>query len=160
MEQTRAVTSGTVEGSVNFKNLSDEEKKAKLTGHPKMVLEIVERALEEFKDPTTGLYVKPQRNFKGYGAVPDPNDRGTIEIAHNKKTFFEARKLNRYNSLIRNRRDLLDSKWDGECTNELCGFDIPIKRFEANPTARFCIECQSKLGDGDLLTNMNQIITI
>lgn len=75
------------------------------------------------------------------GNVPDPNDRATIESDRN----FELRIRDRERKLMNKIEEALDRIEDGTygfC--EDCGEDIAVKRLEARPVAKFCIECKTK----------------
>jgi DnaK suppressor protein len=75
------------------------------------------------------------------GNIPDPNDRATVESDRN----FELRIRDRERKLMNKIEEALeriDEGTYGIC--ESCGEDIAIKRLEARPVAKYCIECKTK----------------
>jgi DnaK suppressor protein len=75
------------------------------------------------------------------GNIPDPNDRATVESDRN----FELRIRDRERKLM-NKIDEAIARIDegeyGVC--ESCGEDIAIKRLEARPVAKYCIDCKTR----------------
>jgi DnaK suppressor protein len=75
------------------------------------------------------------------GNVPDPNDRATIESERS----FELRLRDRERKLMNKVEEALARIDEGEygvCDG--CGEGITIKRLEARPVAKFCIDCKTK----------------
>lgn len=75
------------------------------------------------------------------GNIPDPNDRATVESDRN----FELRIRDRERKLMNKIDEALTRIDEGEygiC--ESCGEDIAIKRLEARPVAKYCIDCKTK----------------
>ena len=75
------------------------------------------------------------------GNIPDPNDRATVESDRN----FELRIRDRERKLMNKVEEALlriDEGEYGVC--EECGEDISIKRLEARPVAKYCIDCKTK----------------
>jgi len=73
------------------------------------------------------------------GNVPDPTDRATLESDRN----FELRIRGRERKLldkIEEALERIDNGTYGIC--EECGEDIGVKRLEARPVAKFCIDCK------------------
>ncbi len=71
---------------------------------------------------------------------PDPNDRASQET----DMSLELRERDRDRKLLKNVEDAitrLDSGDYGYC--ESCGVEISLKRLEARPTAKQCIDCKS-----------------
>lgn len=74
------------------------------------------------------------------GNIPDPNDRATVESDRS----FELRLRGRERKLMDKIDEALARIEDGSygiC--EECGGEIGIKRLEARPVAKFCIECKT-----------------
>ena len=74
------------------------------------------------------------------GNIPDPNDRATFESDRN----FELRIRDRERKLMNKIDEALERIDDGSygiC--EGCGDEIALKRLEARPVAKFCIECKT-----------------
>ncbi len=75
------------------------------------------------------------------GNIPDPNDRATIESDRS----FELRLRGRERKLL-DKIDHAIARIDqgiyGIC-NE-CGEEIRLKRLEARPVAKFCIDCKTE----------------
>lgn len=73
--------------------------------------------------------------------IPDPNDRATVESDRS----FELRLRGRERKLL-DKIDEAISRLDegsyGVCDE--CGENIRIKRLEARPVAKFCIDCKIK----------------
>ena len=73
------------------------------------------------------------------GNIPDPNDRATIESDRS----FELRLRGRERKLLE-KIDHAIARMDkgnyGVCVE--CGNDIRIKRLEARPVAKLCIDCK------------------
>jgi DnaK suppressor protein len=75
------------------------------------------------------------------GNIPDPNDRATVESDRN----FELRIRDRERKLMNKIDEALNRIEEGDygiCDS--CGEDIAIKRLEARPVAKFCIDCKTK----------------
>ncbi|MGD9949561.1 MAG: RNA polymerase-binding protein DksA [Desulfobulbus sp.] len=75
------------------------------------------------------------------GNIPDPNDRATVESDRS----FELRIRGRERKLMEKIEDALGRIDDGSygiCSG--CGEDIAVKRLEARPVAKFCIECKTR----------------
>ena len=75
------------------------------------------------------------------GNIPDPNDRATVESDRN----FELRIRDRERKLMNKVEEALlriDEGEYGVC--EECGEDISVKRLEARPVAKYCIDCKTK----------------
>jgi len=75
------------------------------------------------------------------GNIPDPNDRATVESDRN----FELRIRDRERKLMNKIEEALGRIEDGSygiCDS--CGEEIAIKRLEARPVAKFCIDCKTK----------------
>ncbi len=75
------------------------------------------------------------------GNIPDPNDRATVESDRN----FELRIRDRERKLMNKIEEALGRIDDGSygiCDG--CGEDIAVKRLEARPVAKFCIDCKTK----------------
>lgn len=75
------------------------------------------------------------------GNIPDPNDRATVESDRN----FELRIRDRERKLMNKVEEALARIDEGEygiCDS--CGEDIAVKRLEARPVAKFCIDCKTK----------------
>lgn len=75
------------------------------------------------------------------GNIPDPNDRATVESDRN----FELRIRDRERKLMNKIEEALGRIDDGSygiCDS--CGEDIAVKRLEARPVAKFCIDCKTK----------------
>lgn len=75
------------------------------------------------------------------GNIPDPNDRATVESDRS----FELRIRGRERKLMNKVEEALariDDGTYGIC--EDCGEEIAVKRLEARPVAKYCIECKTK----------------
>ena len=75
------------------------------------------------------------------GNVPDPNDRATIESDRS----FELRLRTRERKLLDKVDEAIARIEEGTygiCDE--CGKEIRIKRLEARPVAKFCIDCKTK----------------
>ncbi len=75
------------------------------------------------------------------GNIPDPNDRATVESDRN----FELRLRDRERKLMSKIEEALlriEEKTYGVCDD--CGEDITIKRLEARPVAKYCIDCKTR----------------
>jgi DnaK suppressor protein len=75
------------------------------------------------------------------GNIPDPNDRATIESERS----FELRLRSRERKLLDKIDEAINRIDQGEygiCDE--CGEQIRIKRLEARPVAKFCINCKTK----------------
>jgi DnaK suppressor protein len=75
------------------------------------------------------------------GNIPDPNDRASMESDRS----FELRIRGRERKLMDKVEEALariDDGTFGICAG--CGCDIAIKRLQARPVAKFCIDCKSR----------------
>lgn len=75
------------------------------------------------------------------GNIPDPNDRATVESDRN----FELRIRDRERKLMNKIEEAIGRIDDGSygiCDG--CGEDIAIKRLEARPVAKYCIDCKTR----------------
>lgn len=75
------------------------------------------------------------------GNIPDPNDRATVESDRS----FELRLRGRERKLMEKIDEALgriEGGTYGVCAE--CGEDIAIKRLEARPVAKFCIDCKTR----------------
>jgi len=75
------------------------------------------------------------------GNIPDPNDRATVESDRS----FELRIRGRERKLMDKIEEALlriDDGTYGVCAG--CGEDIAVKRLEARPVAKFCIDCKTR----------------
>ena len=74
------------------------------------------------------------------GNVPDPNDRASMESDRN----FELRIRGRERKLMDKVDEALGRIEDGSygyCAG--CGCEIAIKRLQARPVAKYCIDCKT-----------------
>ena len=75
------------------------------------------------------------------GNIPDPNDRATMESDRS----FELRIRGRVRKLLVKVDEALARIEDGTygiCAG--CGEEIAVKRLQARPVAKFCIDCKTK----------------
>jgi DnaK suppressor protein len=75
------------------------------------------------------------------GNIPDPNDRATMESDRS----FELRIRGRERKLMDKVDEALIRIEDGSfgiCAG--CGEDIAIKRLQARPVAKYCIDCKTR----------------
>ena len=75
------------------------------------------------------------------GNIPDPNDRATMESDRS----FELRLRGRERKLLDKIDEAIariDDGTYGICAE--CGEEIRIKRLEARPVAKFCINCKTR----------------
>ncbi len=75
------------------------------------------------------------------GNIPDPNDRATMESDRS----FELRIRGRERKLMEKVDEALVRIEDGTygiCAG--CGEEIAVKRLQARPVAKFCIDCKTK----------------
>jgi len=75
------------------------------------------------------------------GNIPDPNDRATVESDRS----FELRLRSRERKLLDKIDEAIvriDNGEYGVCDE--CGEKIRIKRLEARPVAKFCINCKTR----------------
>ncbi len=75
------------------------------------------------------------------GNIPDPNDRATMESDRS----FELRIRGRERKLMEKIDEALARIEDGTfgiCAG--CGEDIAVKRLQARPVAKFCIDCKTR----------------
>jgi len=74
------------------------------------------------------------------GNIPDPNDRATVESDRS----FELRIRDRERKLMNKIEEALGRIDDGSYgVCEGCGEEIAVKRLEARPVAKFCIDCKT-----------------
>ena len=75
------------------------------------------------------------------GNIPDPNDRATMESDRS----FELRIRGRERKLMEKIEEALARIEDGSFgTCAGCGEDIAVKRLQARPVAKFCIDCKTR----------------
>jgi DnaK suppressor protein len=75
------------------------------------------------------------------GNIPDPNDRATVESERS----FELRIRDRERKLMNKIDEALARIKEGEYGNcDDCGEEIAIKRLEARPVAKYCIDCKTR----------------
>ena len=77
------------------------------------------------------------------GNIPDPNDRASVESDRS----FELRIRGRERKLMDKIEEALARIEDGSygiCAG--CGEDIAVKRLEARPVAKYCIDCKNPSG--------------
>lgn len=75
------------------------------------------------------------------GNIPDPNDRATMESDRS----FELRIRGRERKLMEKVDEALARIEEGTygiCAG--CGEEIAVKRLQARPVAKFCIDCKTK----------------
>lgn len=75
------------------------------------------------------------------GNIPDPNDRATMESDRS----FELRIRGRERKLMEKVDEALariEGGTYGICAG--CGEEIAVKRLQARPVAKFCIDCKTK----------------
>lgn len=75
------------------------------------------------------------------GNIPDPNDRATMESDRS----FELRIRGRERKLMDKVDEALiriDEGTYGICAG--CGEDIAVKRLQARPVAKYCIDCKTR----------------
>ena len=75
------------------------------------------------------------------GNIPDPNDRATMESDRS----FELRIRGRERKLMEKVDEALARIEDGTygiCAG--CGEEIAVRRLQARPVAKFCIDCKTK----------------
>jgi DnaK suppressor protein len=75
------------------------------------------------------------------GNIPDPNDRATMESDRS----FELRLRSRERKLLGKIDEAIARIEEGDygiCDE--CGEEIRLKRLEARPVAKFCINCKTK----------------
>jgi len=75
------------------------------------------------------------------GNIPDPNDRASMESDRS----FELRIRGRERKLMDKIAEALTRIDDGSygiCAS--CGCDIAIKRLQARPVAKYCIDCKAR----------------
>ena len=75
------------------------------------------------------------------GNIPDPNDRATMESDRS----FELRIRGRERKLMEKVDEALARIEDGTYgIGAGCGEEIAVKRLQARPVAKFCIDCKTK----------------
>jgi DnaK suppressor protein len=75
------------------------------------------------------------------GNIPDPNDRATMESDRS----FELRIRGRERKLMDKVEEALariDDGTFGVCAG--CGEEIAVKRLQARPVAKYCIDCKTR----------------
>ena len=75
------------------------------------------------------------------GNIPDPNDRATMESDRS----FELRIRGRERKLMEKVEEALARIEDGSygiCAG--CGEEIAVKRLQARPVAKYCIDCKTR----------------
>lgn len=75
------------------------------------------------------------------GNIPDPNDRASMESDRS----FELRIRGRERKLMEKVEEALARIEDGTygiCAG--CGDEIAVKRLQARPVAKFCIDCKTR----------------
>lgn len=75
------------------------------------------------------------------GNIPDPNDRATMEFDRS----FELRIRGRERKLMDKVEEALARIDDGSfgvCAG--CGEEIAVKRLQARPVAKYCIDCKTR----------------
>lgn len=75
------------------------------------------------------------------GNIPDPNDRATMESDRS----FELRIRGRERKLMDKVEEALariDDGTFGVCAG--CGEEITVKRLQARPVAKYCIDCKTR----------------
>lgn len=100
--------------------------KAQLEAMKKDIYSDVEQTLTEMNEQS--------------GNIPDPNDRASIESDRS----FELRLRGRERKLMEKIDEALGRIEDGSygiC--EDCGEEISVKRLEARPVAKYCIDCKT-----------------
>ncbi|MDY0389424.1 RNA polymerase-binding protein DksA [Desulfobulbus oligotrophicus] len=75
------------------------------------------------------------------GNIPDPTDRASIESDRNFELRIRGREL-RLMDKIEEALARIDDGTYGICAS--CGCEIALKRLEARPVAKFCIDCKSR----------------
>lgn len=109
--------------------MSDEQ-----LAHFRAILEQMRKDLMEEVDATVAhMQEEP-------GQLPDPNDQASREEEFN----LELKTRNREGKLIHNIEAALErinQKNYGYC--EMCDEEIGLKRLEARPTAKLCIDCKT-----------------
>ncbi|MGD9108804.1 MAG: RNA polymerase-binding protein DksA [Gammaproteobacteria bacterium] len=107
---------------------------AKMREHFRAILVAWKQQLMEEVDRTVSHLQGEAANF------PDPSDRATQE-----ETFsLELRTRDRERKLIRKIEEalqMIDNDEYGYCT--CCGEEIGLRRLEARPTAKLCIDCKT-----------------
>ncbi len=102
--------------------------------HFREILEQMRKDLMEEVDTTV------QHLQEEPGQLPDPNDQASREEEFN----LELKTRNREGKLIHNIEAALERinvKEYGYC--DMCGEEIGLKRLEARPTAKLCIDCKT-----------------
>ena len=74
------------------------------------------------------------------GNIPDPNDRASVESDRS----FELRLRGREQKLMEKINEALGRIEEGTYgVCDECGENITVKRLEARPVAKFCIDCKT-----------------
>lgn len=108
-----------------------------------------EKELQRFKEKLEAMKVEINSDVEQTltemttqtGNIPDPNDRATMESDRS----FELRIRGRERKLMEKVEEALVRIDDGSygiCAG--CGEDIAIKRLDARPVAKYCIDCKTK----------------
>ena len=105
-------------------------------------LQKFKRLLEEMKEKIMSDVEQTLTDMTAHsGNIPDPNDRATVESDRN----FELRIRDRERKLMNKIEEALARIEEGEYgVCDSCGEDIAIKRLEARPVAKYCIDCKTK----------------
>ncbi|NLX19699.1 MAG: RNA polymerase-binding protein DksA [Desulfobulbus sp.] len=75
------------------------------------------------------------------GNIPDPTDRASIESDRNFELRIRGRELRLMDKIEEALARIEDGTY-GICAS--CGCEIALKRLEARPVAKFCIDCKSR----------------
>lgn len=107
--------------------------------------------LESFKRTLMGLRKRIKGDYERTvessseefgGDVPDANDEASRTMS--RRILLEiGDKSHETIKLIDEALDRVENGNYGEC--EECGEDIPVKRLELLPYAKFCVECQERM---------------
>ncbi|MDH3329971.1 MAG: RNA polymerase-binding protein DksA [Desulfobulbaceae bacterium] len=105
-------------------------------------LQKFKRLLEEMKEKIMSDVEQTLTDMTAHsGNIPDPNDRATVESDRN----FELRIRDRERKLMNKIEEALARIEEGEYgVCDSCGEDIAVKRLEARPVAKFCIDCKTR----------------
>ena len=105
-------------------------------------LKKLEKQLEEMKKD---IYADVEQTLTEMntqsGNIPDPNDRASVESDRS----FELRLRGREQKLMEKIDEALARIEEGTygiCDE--CGEDITVKRLEARPVAKYCIDCKTR----------------
>lgn len=133
--QPRAVVGITIVDIAPYKPKKTEKyMSAGMREHFRAILVAWKQQLMEEVDRTVSHLQGEAANF------PDPSDRATQEETFN----LELRTRDRERKLIRKIEEalqMIDDDEYGYCT--CCGEEIGLRRLEARPTAKLCIDCKT-----------------